>query len=83
MKPGELTRAMIEAARSVAKDSGVRAVFLNADLVSDPAQLKGVFGETEVVFFPRKRHRPPRLQGVAQRIIHLPPEDLNRVAQIN
>lgn len=82
MKPGELTRAMIEAARSVAKDAGVRAVFLNADLVSDPAQLKGVFGETEVVFFTRKRLRAPRLQGVADRIIHLPPVALNRVAQI-
>ena len=34
MKPGELTKAVIEAACGVAKDAGVRAVFLNADLVA-------------------------------------------------
>ena len=82
MKPGELTRAVIEAARTVAKNAGVRAVFLNADLVSDPAELKGVFGETEVVLFTRKRLRGPQLHGVAEKIIHLPPVALNRVAQI-
>lgn len=31
MKPGELTRAVIDGARSVAKEAGVRAVFIHAD----------------------------------------------------
>ena len=82
MKPGELTRAVIEAARSVAKEAGVRAVFLNGDLVPDLAQLKGLFGDTEIILFTRKRVRAPRLQGIAEKIIHLPPVSLNRVAQI-
>jgi DNA integrity scanning protein DisA with diadenylate cyclase activity len=82
MKPGELSRTVIEAARNVAKDAGVRAVFLNADLISDPARLRGLFGETEVVLFTKKRVGAPRLRGVVEKVIHLPPVALNRVSQI-
>ncbi|MFQ5848352.1 MAG: DNA integrity scanning protein DisA nucleotide-binding domain protein [Candidatus Methylomirabilales bacterium] len=82
MKRGELTRAVIEAARSVAKEAGVRAVFLNADLISDLTQLTGLFGETEVVLFTRKRIEAVELEGIAERSLHLPPVHLNRVAQI-
>ncbi|MFQ5656765.1 MAG: DNA integrity scanning protein DisA nucleotide-binding domain protein [Candidatus Methylomirabilales bacterium] len=82
MKPGELTRSVIEAARSVAKDTGVRAVFLNADLVSDPTQLRGVFGETEVILFTRKRLKAAELQGIAEKVIQVPPVSLNRIGQI-
>ncbi|MFQ5532390.1 MAG: DNA integrity scanning protein DisA nucleotide-binding domain protein [Candidatus Methylomirabilales bacterium] len=82
MKPGELTRAVIEAARSVAKETGVRAVFLNADLVSDPTQLRGVFGETEVVLFTRKRLKAAELQGITEKVLQVPPVSLNRIGQI-
>ncbi len=82
MKPGELTKAVIEAARAVAKDAGVRAVFLNADLVPDIDQIGGLFGETEVVFFTRKRVRTPRMKRAVEKFIHLPPVALNRIAQI-
>ncbi len=82
MKPGELTKAVIEAARSVAKEAGVRAVFINADLVADLTYLKGIFGETEVVLFTRKRLEAVELEGVAEKILSVPPVNLNRVAQI-
>ena len=82
MKPGELTKAVIEAARSVAKEAGVRAVFINADLVADLTYLKGIFGETEVVLFTRKRVEAVDLEGVAEKILSVPPVNLNRVAQI-
>lgn len=82
MKPGELTKAFIEGARSVAKEAGVRAVFLNADLISDLTQLKGVFGETEVILFTRKRLGTLELEGVTEKVIHVPPVNLKRIEQI-
>lgn len=82
MKPAELSRAVIEAARNVAKEAGVRAVFLNADLVSDPVELKGFFGETEIILFTRKRVRAPRMKGITEKVIQLPPVALNRISQI-
>ena len=82
MKPGELTRAVIEGARNVAKEAGVRAVFLNADLVPDPTQLTGIFGETEVILFTQKRRLRPELEGVTEKILHLPPVNLKRIQQI-
>lgn len=82
MKPGELSKAVIEGARSVAKDAGVRAVFLNADLISDPTQLRGLFGETEVILFTRKRLEALELEGVSEKVIHVPPVNLKRIEQI-
>lgn len=82
MKPRELTRAVIDGARSVAKEAGVRAVFLNADLLPDPTQLAGLFGETEVVLFTRKRRQTVELEGVIEKIICLPPVNLKRIEQI-
>lgn len=82
MKPGELTKAFIEGARSVAKEAGVRAVFLNADLISDLTQLRGLFGETEVILFTRKRLGTLDLEGVAEKVIHVPPVNLKRIEQI-
>ncbi len=82
MKPGELTKAVIEGARNVAKEAGVRAVFLNADLISDPTQLTGLFGETEVILFTRKRLEALELEGITEKVIHLPPVQLKRMEQI-
>jgi DNA integrity scanning protein DisA with diadenylate cyclase activity len=82
MKPGELTRAVIDGARSVAKEAGVRAVFLNADLIPDPTQLTGLFGETEVILFTKKRLKAVELEGVAEKILRLPPVNLKRIEQI-
>lgn len=82
MKPGELTRAVIDGARSVAKEAGVRAVFLNADLIHDPSQLTGLFGETEVILFTRKRLKAVELEGVTGKILHLPLVNLKRMEQI-
>ncbi len=82
MKPRELSRAVIDGARSVAKEAGVRAVFLNADLLPDPIQLAGLFGETEVVLFTRKRRQAVELEGVIEKIIYLPPVNLKRIEQI-
>lgn len=82
MKPGELTKAFIEGARSVAKEAGVRAVFLNADLISDLTPLKGLFGETEVILFTRKRLGTLELEGITEKVIHVPPVNLKRIEQI-
>ncbi|MFQ5961970.1 MAG: DNA integrity scanning protein DisA nucleotide-binding domain protein [Candidatus Methylomirabilales bacterium] len=82
MKPRELSRAVIDGARSVAKEAGVRAVFLNADLLPDPTQLTGLFGETEVVLFTRKRRQAIELEGLTEKIIRLPPVNLKRIEQI-
>lgn len=82
MKPGELSKAVIEGARSVAKDAGVRAVFLNADLISDLTQLRGLFGETEVILFTRKRLEALELEGVSEKVIHVPSVNLKRIELI-
>jgi diadenylate cyclase len=82
MKPGELTRAVMEGARTVAKEAGVRAVFINADLVPDLSPLRSMFGGIEVILFTRKRSEAVEREWGVEKILHLPAVHLHRVAQI-